>query len=90
MEIRCKRWLVKPYKCGGDRCWQVSRVSENGRVASVAECYHVRLADALSWCAEYEMRNDLDQSVELSGCADAVRSVYAGFERAVDDSLAAR
>jgi hypothetical protein len=87
MEIRCKRWLVKPYQLYGNRCWQVLRVGDGGRVDTHAKCYHVRLADALAWCAEYEMRNDLDQSVELSGCADAVRSVYEGFERAVDESI---
>jgi hypothetical protein len=87
MEIRTKRWLVAPLSQSGRRCWQVFRLMASGRAPSNAACYHVNLADALAWCAEYELRNDLDQAAELAAVADSVRTEHDRFMNEVNKSL---
>lgn len=76
MEIRTRRWLVAPLSQSGKRCWQVFRLTEDGKTPTRATCYHIHLADALAWCAEYELRNDLDQATELAAVADSVRAEH--------------
>lgn len=87
MEIRTKRWLIAPLARSGKRCWQVFRLMADGRVPRDATCYHVHLADALAWCAEYELCNDLDQAAELAAVADSVRAEMAEFMAEINKTL---
>lgn len=79
--------MVAPLARSGKRCWQVFRLTADGRVPRDATCYHIHLADALAWCAEYELRNDLDQADELAEVADSVRAEHARMMAEINKSL---
>lgn len=60
MTIEFGRWRIEPYANNGARCWQVYRVSANGKRGSVAVCYPDTLGAALRFCMEYSLRNDVE------------------------------
>lgn len=86
MTINTKRWVVQPDGKRDPRCWQVCRILANGKVSKPV-CYHIHLADALAWCAEYEVRNDLDQAAELAAVADSVRAEHSRLMAEINKSL---
>lgn len=78
--------MCSPTESGTRAAGRCARRLANGKVSRPV-CYHIHLADALSWCAECEMRNDLDKATELAAVADSVRAEHDRLMDEINKSL---
>ena len=69
MNVTFGRWVLKPYKSNGQRCWQLFRRTDSGNLSAMPLCYPSTIQFAIEYAANYSARNDLDEDFDALGSA---------------------
>lgn len=79
MMIECCGWRIAAYQMNGRRCWQLFHGG-----SKTAERYYDNLGDALRFCAEYALRNDIEGTYDVMGAIREYEAICRRIESTGD------
>lgn len=86
MDVRFGRWVLKPYQSNGQRCWQLFRKTESGKVPTMPMCYPSTIGYAIEYAANYAARNDEGGTEDLKGALERYEAIIKDYrEQALRD-----
>jgi hypothetical protein len=88
MDVTFGRWVLKPYQSNGQRCWQLFRRTDSGKLSNMPLCYPSTIQYAIEYAANYSARNDLDEDFDsLESAIERYGEILEQYRREATESF---